>query len=64
MNNKIQKKLDELVSLNETIKSAANMIGFDVDGETEKAKKDLDLRVVVNMHQKSMMVAYKSLLDK
>ena len=64
MKKTIQEKIDEMMSINQMMKSAASMVGFNVDEETKSAKEKLDNRVVVNMHQESVIIGLKMALEK
>lgn len=59
----IQEELNRIIDSNNLIKSAALMVGFDVDSETEKAKENLDNRVKINMYQTSRIATLRSILD-
>lgn len=59
----IEEQLEEILESNALIKSAAQMVGFDVDAETDRALEGVDRRVSVNLHQRGRINTLKSLLD-
>lgn len=59
----LQKELKEMYESNEMIKSAAKMVGFNVDAETERLLENADQRVRVNIHQRGRINTLKSLIE-
>lgn len=58
------RELRDITESNETIKSAASMVGFNVEAETELVLASLDQRVRVNLHQRSRIATLKSLIEE
>ena len=59
----LQSELKDILETNETIKSAALMVGYDVDSETDRILKSVDNRVRVNLHQRGRINTLKSLIE-
>lgn len=59
----IEKEIEAIREVNEIMKAAARMVGFDVDKETEVATERLDRRVKVNMYQQARIRALESVLE-
>jgi len=64
MTDKILKELEEFTAINETMKSAASMVGFDVDAETKRLLDSADNRVKINIWQTDVIKTLKMLLEK
>ena len=56
----IKQKITEMTELNSLMKHAAKMVGYDVEGETEK----LDKRIRVNIYQKARIQFLEELLKE
>jgi hypothetical protein len=63
MEKKIKHELAEFTEINETMKAAAHMVGFDVDGETDKVLAAVDNRVRVNLWQRYAIKMLNILLE-
>ena len=61
---KLESELEEILESNATIKSAASMVGFDVDAATDNLLQNADQRVRVNIHQRGRISTLKSLIEE
>lgn len=61
--NRIMKELKEFIEINETMKRAANMVGFDVEAETKRFLDSADNRVKINIWQTDVIKTLKMLLE-
>lgn len=60
----IEKELKEFTAINETMKGAASMVGFDVDAETKRFLESVDNRIKINIWQSDVIKTLKMLLEK
>jgi len=59
----LEKELVSILESNEMIKSAASMVGYDVDSATDAFLEGVDKRIRVNIHQRGRINTLKSLLE-
>lgn len=59
----LEEELGSILEANATFKAAAQMVGFDVDAQTESALESLDNRIRVNIHQQGRINTLKSLIE-
>lgn len=60
----LEKELEEILESNTTIKAAANMVGYDVDEETDRLLKNVDQRIRVNLYQRGRIATLRSLIEE
>lgn len=59
----LRQELRKMLESNTTIISAAKMVGYDVEAETDELLKNADQRVRVNIHQKGRINTLTSLIE-
>lgn len=61
---KLQEELESTIESNTIMKSAAQMVGFDVDDAVENALSGLEQRVRVGIWQKHRIAVLEGLLEE
>lgn len=60
----LQKELSDVINANEAIKAAAQMVGYNVDENTDRLLKDTDQRIRINLHMLGRIETLKSIIEE